>query len=57
MYGSYCLHGRDEKCIRKPEGKRLLGRSVHRCGDNIRMDLGEMQWEVVGWMSLAQGRD
>jgi hypothetical protein len=30
---------------------------VHRCGDNIRMDLGEMQWEVVGWMSLAQGRD
>jgi hypothetical protein len=24
------------------EGKRLLGRSMHRCDDNIRMDLREI---------------
>jgi hypothetical protein len=26
--------------VGKPEGKRPLGRSRHRCVDNIRMDLG-----------------
>jgi hypothetical protein len=25
-----------------PEGKRTLGRSIHRWEDNIRMDLGEL---------------
>ena len=42
--------------VRKPEGKRLLGRPRHRCEDNIKMDL----WEVGGggdWMELAQDRD
>jgi hypothetical protein len=42
--------------LRKPEGKRLLVRP--RCGwdDNIGMDLGEIEWEGVDWMHLAQDR-
>jgi len=28
--------------VRKPEGKRLLGRSRLRCEDNIKMDLQEL---------------
>jgi hypothetical protein len=30
--------------VGKPEGKRLLGRPRHRWVDNIRMDLGEVEW-------------
>jgi len=28
----------------KPEGKRPLGRSVHRAEDNIKMNLQELGW-------------
>jgi hypothetical protein len=28
--------------VGKSEGKRPLGRSKHRCVDNIKMDLGEI---------------
>jgi hypothetical protein len=38
--------------VGKPEGKRPLGRPRRRWKDNIRMDLGEMGWEVVDWMHL-----
>jgi hypothetical protein len=43
--------------VGKPEGKRLLGRP--RCGwvDNIRMDLGEVEWGGVDWIDLAQDRN
>jgi len=43
--------------VRKPEGKRPLGR--HRCKweDNIRMDLREIGWESVDWFHLAQARE
>jgi hypothetical protein len=30
-----------------PEGKRPLGRPRHRGEDNIRMDIREIEWEVV----------
>jgi hypothetical protein len=30
--------------VRKPEGKRPLGRLRRRWVDNIRMDLGEVGW-------------
>jgi hypothetical protein len=43
--------------VRKPEGKRPLGRSRRRWVDNIRMDLGEVGWGDVDWISLAQDRD
>jgi hypothetical protein len=43
--------------VGKPEEKRPLGRP--RCGrvDNIRMDLGEMEWGDVDWIGLVQDRD
>jgi hypothetical protein len=43
--------------VRKPEGKRPLGRFGYRCVDNIRMYLTEGGWEDVDWMDLAQERD
>jgi len=45
-----------EILVRKPEGKRSLGRSRHRWQD-IRMDLREVEWEGVNWIHLAQDRD
>jgi hypothetical protein len=39
--------------VRKPEGKRQVGRPRHRWEDNIRMDLREMMWEDVVWVHLA----
>jgi hypothetical protein len=43
--------------VGKPEGKRPLGRPRHRWEGNIRLDLGKIEWEEVGWMHLAQDRD
>jgi hypothetical protein len=43
--------------VGKPEGKRPLGRPRHRCVDNIKMDLLEIGWGGVDWISLAQDRD
>jgi hypothetical protein len=41
----------------KPEGKRPLGRPRRRWVDNIRMDLGEIGWDGVDWIDVAQHRD
>jgi hypothetical protein len=43
--------------VGKPEGKRPLGRPVHRWGDGIRMDLRELGLGGVDWIQLAQDRD
>jgi hypothetical protein len=43
--------------VRKPEGKRQLGRSTRRWVDNIGMDLLELGWGDVDWIGLAQDRD
>jgi len=43
--------------LKKPEGKRPLGRPRHRLGDNIKMGLQEMKFEDVNWIGLAQDRD
>jgi hypothetical protein len=43
--------------IRKPEGKRPLGRPMLRCEDNIRMDIRKIGSEVVHWIHLAQDRN
>jgi hypothetical protein len=40
--------------MRKPEGKRPLGRPRHRWVDNIRMDLGVVGWGDVDWIGLAK---
>jgi hypothetical protein len=36
--------------VRKPEGRRPLGRPRHRCFDNVRMDFVEVGWGV--WAGL-----
>ena len=41
----------------KPEEKRPLGRSRHRCEDNIKMDLQEVGWRGMNGIALAQDRD
>jgi hypothetical protein len=43
--------------VGKPKGKRPLGRPRHRWVDNIKIDLGEIEWGGVDWMDMAQDRD
>jgi hypothetical protein len=43
--------------LRKPEGKRPLGRPRRRWVDNIRMNLGEVGWDDVDWIGLAKDRN
>jgi hypothetical protein len=43
--------------VRKPEGKRPLGRPRCRWEDNIKMDLREVVWGGMDWINLAQDRD
>ena len=43
--------------VRKPEGKRPLGRPRRRWEDNIKMDLQEVGGGCGNWMELAQDRD
>jgi hypothetical protein len=40
--------------VGKPEGKRPLGRPRRRWVDNIRMDLGDVGWDDVDCIGLAQ---
>jgi hypothetical protein len=42
--------------VRKPEGKRPLGRPRHRWIDNIKKDLLEIGLSVVDWIGLAQDK-
>jgi hypothetical protein len=43
--------------VGKPEGKRSLGRPRRIWVDNIKIDLGEIGWNGVDWIDLAQERD
>ena len=43
--------------VRKPEGKRSLGRPRRRWEDNIKMDLQKVGRGCADWMGLAQDRD
>jgi hypothetical protein len=43
--------------VGKPEGRRSLGRQMHRWFHKIRMDLLEVRWGDVDWIGLAQDRD
>ena len=42
--------------VRKPEGKRPLGRPRYRWEDNIMMDLQEVGWVSMDWIDVAQDR-
>jgi hypothetical protein len=54
LVGSCSAHGRDEKAHRilvgKPEGKRPLGKLIHRWEDNIKMDLRKVGFGM--WIEL-----
>ena len=50
------VRGVHRALVRKPEGKRPLGRPRRRLDDNIKMDLQEVG-EGGDWMELAQDRD
>jgi len=43
--------------VRKPEGKRPIGRPRRRWEAIIKMDLQEVGCEVMEWIELAQDRD
>jgi hypothetical protein len=43
--------------VGKPEGKRPLGRPRQSWEDNIKMDLGEVEWDGMDWIDVAQDRD
>jgi hypothetical protein len=43
--------------VGKPEMKRPLGKPRHRRVDNIRIDLGEIRWDLVHWIDVAQVTD
>jgi hypothetical protein len=43
--------------VGKPEGKRPPGRPRRSCVDNIKINLGEIGWNGVDWIDLAQDRD
>jgi hypothetical protein len=42
--------------VGKPEGKIPLRRPRSRWVDNIKMDLGEVEWDGINWIVLAQDR-
>jgi hypothetical protein len=43
--------------VRKPEGKKPLGKPRRRWEDNIKMDVQEVGGGRGDWMELAQDRD
>jgi hypothetical protein len=43
--------------VRKPDGKRPLGRPMRRWVDNTKMDLREIGWDFMDWIDLARDRD
>jgi hypothetical protein len=42
--------------VRRPEGRRPLGKPRRRWEDNIKMDLPEVGWGM-DWIELVQDRD
>jgi hypothetical protein len=43
--------------VGRPEGERRLGRPRRRWVDNIKMDLGKIDWSDVDWIGLALDKD
>jgi hypothetical protein len=43
--------------VGKSEGRRPLGRTRHRWGNNIGMGFGGVGLESIDWIDLAEDRD
>ena len=43
--------------VRKPEGKRPLGRPRRKWDDNIKKDFQDVGCEGMDWIDVAQDRD
>jgi hypothetical protein len=43
--------------VGQPEGRSPLGKLRCRWVDNIKMNLGEIEWGAVDWIGLAQDRN
>jgi hypothetical protein len=43
--------------MKKPEGKRPLGRPRRMWVENIGIDLREIGWDSIPWINQAQDRD
>jgi hypothetical protein len=43
--------------VKKPEEKRPLGRPRCRWVIDIKVDLGDILWDGMDWIDLAQDRD
>jgi hypothetical protein len=61
-WAGYVARKRDEKkvykvLVGKPEENRPLRRPRRKWEDWIKLDLGEIGWDVVDWIQLAQNRD
>jgi len=61
MGGACSAYGGEKRCIqvlvRKPEGKRQLGRPRCKWEDNIKLDLLEVGCLRMEWIDLAQDKD
>jgi hypothetical protein len=61
MGSAYSTNGEKRNAYRilvgKPEGKRLLVRPRRMWVDNIKMDLRDIGWSGMDWVSLAQDRN
>jgi hypothetical protein len=55
--GHVARMGEKRNAYRLLVAKRPLGRRRHRWVDNIRMDLGEVEWDDVDWIGLAKDRN
>ena len=55
MYGE--RKGAYRILVVKPEERRPLGRRRRRWEGNIKMDIQEVECEVVDWIDLAQDKD
>jgi len=54
-WGCSKRRGAHRVLVKKPEGKRPLGRWGHRWEDNIKIDLQEVGWKV--WIDLVHDRN
>jgi len=43
--------------VRKPDGRRPLGRPRRRWEDNIKMDLQEVGYGGMDWIAVAQAKN